>query len=90
MQETCVTVTWMKLCHQLLRLTGDRVFADAIEQSFVNAYLGAFNTHHVVPPEWNVEYLPGEEKNDVPSYCFMPFVSYSPLTADVRGRKVGG
>ncbi len=90
MQETCVTVTWMKICHQLLRLTGDRVFADAIEQSFVNAYLGAFNTHHVVPPELNGERMDDEPKNWVPSYTFMPFDSYSPLTADIRGRKIGG
>ena len=90
MQETCVTVTWMKICHQLLRLTGDRAFADAIEQSYVNAYLGAFNTHGVIPPVFNGEYLDGESKNPVPSYTYMPFDSYSPLTADVRGRKVGG
>ena len=90
MQETCVTVTWMKICHQLLRLTGDRAFADAIEQSFVNAYLGAFNTHHVVPPEYNGERIREEDKNPTPSYCFMPFDSYSPLTADIRGRKIGG
>ncbi|MBR2354397.1 MAG: glycoside hydrolase family 127 protein [Clostridia bacterium] len=90
MQETCVTVTWMKTCHQLLRLTGDRAFADAIEQSFVNAYLGAFNTHQVVPPEINHERMDGEEKNWVPSFTLMPFDSYSPLTADIRGRKIGG
>jgi DUF1680 family protein len=40
-QETCVTVTWIKLCQQLLRLTGDAKYADAIEQSFYNALLGA-------------------------------------------------
>ncbi len=90
MQETCVTVTWMKTCHQLLRLTGDRAFADAIEQSFVNAYLGAFNTHQVVPPEINHERMDGEEKNLIPSFSLMPFDSYSPLTADSRGRKIGG
>ncbi len=90
MQETCVTVTWMKLCHQLLRLTGDRVFADAIEQAFCNAYIGAINTHQVVPPELDHERLPGEEKKTVPSYTLMPFDSYSPLTADIRGRKIGG
>ena len=27
-QETCVTTTWIKLCTQLLRLTGDPVWAD--------------------------------------------------------------
>jgi uncharacterized protein len=40
-QETCVTVTWIKLCQQLLRLTGEAKYADAIEQSFCNALLGA-------------------------------------------------
>ncbi len=90
MQETCVTVTWMKVCHQLLRLTGDRVFADAMEQSFVNAYLGAVNTHQVVLPEWDYEHMDDQPKNLVPSYTLMPFDSYSPLTADRRGRKIGG
>lgn len=40
-QETCVTVTWLKLSHQLLRLTGDARYADAAEQTFYNALLGA-------------------------------------------------
>ncbi len=43
MQETCVTVTWMKFCLQLLRLTGDAKYADAIETSAYNALLGAVN-----------------------------------------------
>lgn len=40
-QETCVTATWIKLSQQLLRLTGDAKYADAIEQSYYNALLGA-------------------------------------------------
>ncbi len=40
-QETCVTITWMKLCLQMLRLTGDVRCADEIERSFENALLGA-------------------------------------------------
>lgn len=39
--ETCVTVTWMKFCFQLLRLTGDPKYADALETSLCNALLGA-------------------------------------------------
>ncbi len=46
MQETCVTVTWMKLCYQLLRLTGEAKYADRIERSFYNGLLGAVNTEH--------------------------------------------
>ncbi len=45
MQETCVTVTWMKLCWQLLCLTGDSFFADEMEKSLYNAMLGAINTN---------------------------------------------
>jgi DUF1680 family protein len=41
MMETCVTVTWMKLCYQLLRLTGDPTIADEIEKSIYNALAGA-------------------------------------------------
>ncbi len=39
--ETCVTATWMKLCYQLLKLTGDPVWADQLEISLYNALLGA-------------------------------------------------
>ena len=39
--ETCATVTWMKLCYQLLRLTGDPHYADLMEQSLYNGLLGA-------------------------------------------------
>lgn len=39
--ETCVTVTWMKLCYQLLRLTGNPVWADQMEISLYNALFGA-------------------------------------------------
>ena len=46
MQETCVTVTWMKFCHQLLCLTGDSVYADQIETSMYNAFFGAINVNH--------------------------------------------
>ncbi len=45
MQETCVTVTWMKFCFQVLSITGDAVFADAIETSLYNAMLGAVNSY---------------------------------------------
>lgn len=41
MMETCVTVYWMRLCHQMLRLTGEVKYADALEVSVYNAILGA-------------------------------------------------
>ncbi len=39
--ETCVTVTWMKLCLQLLRLEGAARYADKIEDSAINALSAA-------------------------------------------------
>ena len=44
MQETCVSVTWMKLCAQLLHLTGEAKYADCIERTYLNALCGAINT----------------------------------------------
>jgi DUF1680 family protein len=35
--ETCVTMTWMKLCLNLLRLTGNPGYADQFEKSTYNA-----------------------------------------------------
>ncbi len=43
MQETCVSVTWMKFCMQVLYATGDMRFANMYEKTLYNAYLGAFN-----------------------------------------------
>lgn len=42
-QETCVTVTWIKLSHQLFRLTGEARYADAVETSYYNALLGSMS-----------------------------------------------
>jgi uncharacterized protein len=39
--ETCVTMTWMKLCFNLLRLTGDPKYADQIEKSVYNALMAS-------------------------------------------------
>lgn len=78
-QETCVTVTWMKFAMAMLELSGDVAYADCIEQSYYNAYTGAFNIHRV-PVRYNGKGFPQ----------VLPFDSYSPLVSDKRGRKVGG
>ncbi len=79
-QETCVTVTWMKFAAQLLELSGDSAYADKIEQSFYNAYRGAFNTERIPYKNHNLD-----------NYTqVMPFDSYSPLVADYRGKGLGG
>lgn len=41
MMETCVGVTWMKYCSQLLRLSGETSMADDIEQYIYNGLIGA-------------------------------------------------
>ena len=41
LQETCVTITWMRLCEKLLEVTDDPKWADLLERTFYNAYLGA-------------------------------------------------
>lgn len=41
LQETCVTITWMRFCEKLLEVTGEAKWADEIERTFYNAYLGA-------------------------------------------------
>ena len=44
LQETCVTTTWMRFCEKLLEVTGDPKWADQIERTFYNAYLGALRS----------------------------------------------
>ncbi len=78
-QETCVTVTWMKFASALLELSGDSKFVDSIENSFYNAYMGSFNTQRAL-------FQRGER--DVPQV--LPFDSYAPLVSDRRGRQTGG
>ncbi|MBQ7177070.1 MAG: glycoside hydrolase family 127 protein [Victivallales bacterium] len=41
MGETCVTVTWIWFCMNILGLTGDATVADEMERSLYNALLGA-------------------------------------------------
>jgi len=44
LQETCVTTTWMRFCEKLLEATDDPRWADQIERTFYNAYLGALRS----------------------------------------------
>ncbi len=82
-QETCVTVTLMKLLYQLTLLTGNARYVDAFETSLYNAYLGALNTENVIEP------MIIREHGDMIAEA-LPFDSYSPLTAGTRGNGIGG
>lgn len=89
LQETCVTVTWMKLCYQLLCLTGDACFAAQIERSLYNALFGAINTDRstlVRNPETGEIFDAGKTTHG----NGLPFDSYSPLLPGTRGRGTGG
>ena len=80
MQETCVSVTWMRLCARLLMLTGDGRYSGFIERTGYNALYGAVNLYGLTQYDTSKkEYLPG-----------LPFDSYSPLTDSRRGVGIGG
>lgn len=89
MQETCVTVTFMKLCARLFVLTKNLKYADCVERSGYNALFGAVNNENQtmeksIAPLWvvdHVESFPHEQ---------LPFDSYSPLFQSRRGRQIGG
>lgn len=84
MQETCVTVTWMRLLARLHLLTGESKYVDRIEQSAFNALYGSVNEHQnqqirILYREKRKEYVTG-----------LPFDSYSPLYNGRRGFGIGG
>ncbi len=89
MQETCVTVTFMKLCARLLAITGNSKYADVIERSGYNALFGAVNSENQTMKRTSGIVWKGKEAVPVPHEAF-PFDSYSPLCLGQRARKIGG
>ena len=79
-QETCVTVTWMRLLVRLFLLTGKADYAEWIERSSFNALWGSLNN------KWNKIFRSYAKKMFKP----LPFDSYSPLVNGRRGREIGG
>lgn len=86
MQETCVTVTIMKFFYNLNCFTGDSKYADAFEKSVYNAFLGSINTENSIGKLDDTAMQNYSEVLVEP----LPFDSYSPLTAGVRGMGTGG
>ena len=79
MQETCVTVTLMKLCARLLAFTGDARYAEYIERSGLNAMYGAVNNENQKMKNALVRtWLKGGEVYIVKEHDGYPFDSYSP------------
>ncbi len=89
MQETCVTVTFIKLCAKLLSVTGNAKYAEYIEKSGLNALYGAVNNEKqkMLRTVGRIYYW--EDKN-TPLCNPLPFDSYSPLYMDRRAKRTGG
>ncbi len=91
MQETCVTVTFIKLCSKLLSLTGNAKYAEYIERSGLNVMYGAVNNEKQFMRRAFVRtWLPGGEVFVINEREVYPFDSYSPLYQDRRGIRCGG
>ncbi len=80
-QETCVTVTWMRVLSRLALLTGDVRYADALELPAYNAMPAAVNWEKQNGFDYWIT-----KKPTAP----MPFDSYSPLRNKRHGRGTGG
>ena len=91
MQETCVTVTLIKLCAKLIAVTGKAEYAEYIERSGLNAMYGAVNNENqtmrrALVRTWNER----GETVILHDHEAFPFDSYSPLYQDRRGLRCGG
>lgn len=79
-QETCVTVTWMRLLTKLYMFTGDVKYMDSIESSALNALYGSINVYK--------QECCSKSEGEI---CgIFPFDSYSPLFEEQRNRGIGG
>ncbi len=91
MQETCVTVTFLKLCAKLLSLTGNAKYAAYVEKSGLNALYGAVNNEEQQMTRTSARTWDGEGTMHLVTLLEpFPFDSYSPLFHDRRGLRVGG
>ena len=89
MQETCVTVTFMKLAAKLFALTGEVRYIDVIERSGYNALFGAVNNEKQTMKRTLGVVWKGDKAIPTPHEPY-PFDSYSPLYLGQRAKKVGG
>ena len=80
MQETCVTVTLIRLLARVYKTTGDKRLTDTIRLAALNALSGALNIN-------GFEQYSNEKKEYLPG---LTFDSYSPLCDSQRGLGIGG
>jgi len=79
-QETCVTVTWMRLLARLYALTGDIKYIESCEISALNALYGSINVYK----------QESCSKSEQKTCGVLPFDSYSPLYEGQRNCGIGG
>lgn len=79
-QETCVTVTWMRLLTRLYKITGRVEYANRIELSGLNAFFGSINVNKCIC---------NSKSNNI-MVDSIPFDSYSPLNSSSRNQGIGG
>ncbi|MBQ3116435.1 MAG: glycoside hydrolase family 127 protein [Clostridia bacterium] len=80
MQETCVTVTWMRLLAKAFFIRGDVKYADSFEISALNGLYGSINVNN----------LPSVKIHTDEECGTFAFDSYSPLLDSTRNRGIGG
>ena len=90
MQETCVTVAFMLLCADLLKITGNAKYAEIIEKSGYNALYGALNTENQTMKNAMSYKLNDKGEVVVAEHEAFVFDSYSPLYLGKRAIAVGG
>lgn len=88
-QETCVSVTYLGLCMELLSITGDAKYVDYIERIAYNILFGSVNNENQTMKNTEGMVYTDEYEMSVPHEPF-PFDSYSPITLGKRGKRVGG
>jgi len=79
-QETCVTVTWMRLLTKAFLITGDVKYFNSFEISALNAFYGSINVNR----------LPSIRMNSDEECGVFAFDSYSPLLNYSRNKGIGG
>lgn len=79
-QETCVTVTYIRLLTKLYKLTGNVEYMDDIENAVINGLNGSVNVYR----------LESVRKGTTEAVGTFAFDSYSPLLNGVRNQGVGG
>ena len=78
-QETCVSVTWMRIMHKLYLYTNDYKYHERFITTALNAYYGSINFYNQSSTDY-----PNTKLNS------LPFDSYSPLVYGRRGIATGG